>query len=494
MTTTTNFLSASELAAKIRTSELSSRQVVESYLAQIKQYNPTYNAIVTLNEKNALDQSDRADEALTRGENFGPLHGVPITIKDTYRVKGLRTTAGYPPLKDYVADVDAVPVKLLQESGAIILGKTNTAMLAMDMQTDNPVFGRTNNPWDITRTPGGSSGGGAAALAAGMTSLAFGSDLAGSIRLPASFCGVYGFKPTQGVVSMEGHIPPLPGQINGFRTLAVPGPLARSVNDLSLALEILTQENSYDRKVAPLLPAPAGEIDISSLKIAWTDNFGGVPVSSEIKEKIAAYVQVLAQAGATVEKVEPPGMDYTEIWELWSSFVGMQSKYENSNLKRTIGDIFTKGSVQDIPMHRKIVGPISVPKLMQAMQTQSHYITVMDNFLSDYDAWICPVSSTTAFKHHAYSREFGEFKIYNTPLQVDNVAVQYYVATQSYTTIFTTTDSPVISMPIGLGKSGLPINVQVAGKRYSDYRLLSIAGILDKFTDKFPYPAVESTS
>ena len=488
MQTPINFLSATELAAKIRNREITSRQVVEAFVKQIKAHHSTINAVVTLSEAEALKQADHADEMLAKGEILGALHGVPITIKDTYKVKGLRATSGYLPLKDYVADDDAVTVKLLKEAGAIILGKTNTTTLAMDMQTVNPVFGTTNNPWDVSRTPAGSSGGCASALASGMTSLSIGSDLAGSIRLPASFCGVYGLKPTHGVISMEGHIPPAPGQVNGFRTLAVPGPLARSIDDLELALSILTQPNSHDRKVAPLLPKDNTAVEMSNLKIAWTDDLGGVPVSHEIKSKMEAYVNKLAAAGASVVKVGPQGMDYNEIWELWSSFVGMQSNLEMSNFMRSIGDFFSKSTVKNIPMHRKIVGPVSVLQLMQALELQSKYITKMDNFLSDYDVWLCPVSSTTAFKHHAHSGMFGDFRIYNTPLQVDDKNVHYYVATQSYTTIFTATDSPVVSMPVGLGEFGLPINVQVVGKRYNDYCLLKVAKLLASCAEEISYP------
>jgi amidase len=416
------------------------------------------------------------------------MHGVPITIKDTYRVKGSRTTAGHLPLKDHIPDTDAVAVQLLKDAGAIIIGRTNTPTLAMDMQTDNPIFGKTNNPWDVQRTPAGSSGGCATALATGMTSLSLGSDLAGSIRLPASFCGVYGLKPTHGVVSFEGHIVPLPGQTNGYRTLAVAGPLARSIDDLALALDVLTQPTSHDRNVAPLLADLGENVDISKLKIAWTDNFGGVPVSKEIKDQLRAFVNKLAQAGATVHKVEPQGMDYNEIWETWGSFVGAQGNYNMSNLKRSIGHFFSKSTVKNIPMQRKIVGPTSLQKLMQAFELQSQYITKMDNFLSEYDVWLCPVSATTAFKHHAHSKMFGDFKIYNTPLQVDGADMHYYVATQSYTTVFSTTNSPVVSMPIGLGSTGLPVNVQVAGKRYSDRRLLKVAKVLDSYSDRFQYP------
>jgi amidase len=488
MQNSVHYLSASELAQKIRDGEVTSRQAVEAFFAQIKAHNANYNAVVTLNETEALAAADAADRALENSENLGALHGVPITIKDTYKVEGLRATAGYEPLKDYVADEDAVPVKLLKDAGAIILGKTNTTVLAMDMQTFNPIFGRTNNPWDVERTPAGSSGGCATALASGMTPLSIGSDLAGSIRLPAAYCGVYGFKPTHGTLSFEGHIPPVPGEVNGARTLAVPGPLARSVDDLALALEILSQPNSYDRNVVPLLPDDGEPVDISKLKIAWMDDFGGVPVSAEVKGNLHGFVEKLAQAGASVHKVEPQGMDYEEIWELWSAFVGAQSNLDMSNFMRSIGAAFAKKSVAPIPMHRKIVGPTSVKTLMEAFALQSEYITKMDNFLSEYDVWICPVSSTTAIEHQHPNRNFGIFRIYDTPVSVDGADVPYYVATQSYTTILTTTDSPVVSMPIGLGDSGLPVNVQVVGRRYTDRRLLKVANVLDAHTEKFDYP------
>ena len=198
------FSSATELADNIRSGKLISYEVVAAFLEQIEKYNVTYNAVVTLNKTEALKRAQEADIALSKGVIWGKLHGVPITIKDNFRTKGILTTAGYKPLKNNIPQNEAEIVKLLQAEGAIIIGKTNLSVLAMDMQANNPIFGKTNNPWNITKTSGGSSGGCAAALATGMTPLSFGNDLAGSIRLPASYCGVYGFKPSFGVVSLEG--------------------------------------------------------------------------------------------------------------------------------------------------------------------------------------------------------------------------------------------------------------------------------------------------
>ena len=205
------YSSAHEIAAAIRQREVSASEVVAAHLAHIRTRNPALNALVTLEEEAASRRARLADEALTRGEVWGPLHGVPLTLKDCLAVAGMRTTAGFPPLADYVPSEDATVTARLRAAGAIILGKTNVPVLASDAQTTNPLFGRTNNPWNISRTPGGSSGGAAAAVAAGLVPLEIGSDLGGSIRIPSHFCGVFGLKPTEHRVSIAGHIPDLPG-------------------------------------------------------------------------------------------------------------------------------------------------------------------------------------------------------------------------------------------------------------------------------------------
>jgi amidase len=210
------FSSTTEISEKIRSGQITSYEAVTAFYEQIEKYNGTYNAIVNLNMKEALSRAKDADTALSEGQNWGKLHGVPITIKDNYKTKGILTTSGYLPLKHNIPTQDAEIVKLLLAEGAIIIGKTNLSVLAMDMQTNNPIFGKTNNPWDTTKTSGGSSGGCAAALATGMTPLSFGNDLAGSIRLPSSYCGVYGFKPTYGIVSLHGIQTDPKESVNGF--------------------------------------------------------------------------------------------------------------------------------------------------------------------------------------------------------------------------------------------------------------------------------------
>ena len=480
------FMSAKEIAAKIRNKEVTSYEVVSTYLRQIEAQNGIFNAVVLIDKENALRQAKFADEAIKSGINWGKLHGVPITIKDNYLTQGLTSTSGHESLRNHIPTKDAEIVKLLKSEGAIIIGKTNLSVLAMDMQTDNKIFGRTNNAWNINRTSGGSSGGCAVALATGMTSLSFGNDLAGSIRLPSAYCGVYGFKPTFGAVSLNGIQTDPKEPVNGLKSLAVAGPLARTIEDLQLAMDIIAQTTNTDKKLIPINRC-RDTIDIKHLKIAWTDEFGNVPVDNEIKKAIQDYIAKLEKSGATVVKITPP-IDFYIAWKTWGSFVGMQGGYNTSNFAKWIGLPFTKEVLKNVPMHQNIVKPTSVEKYMEALNIQDSLITQMENFLDSFDVFICPVSSVKAFPHHKPTKKYGNFNIYNNPIAVNNEVIHYYMATQAYTTPFTLTENPVLSMPISLSKDSLPIGVQLIGKRYSDFRLLKIGMVLDDCSEKFKYP------
>jgi amidase len=472
-------LTASDLARKIQARELSSVQVVRAFVSQIARYNEDFNAIVVLDLNAAMERAQAADQALGRGEIWGPLHGVPVTVKDTYATRGLRTTAGSSDLANYVPENDAVAVALLRQAGAIVLAKTNAATLAMDMQTTNTLFGTTNNPWNVKLTTGGSSGGCAAAVASHMSPLSFGSDLAGSIRLPAAYTGVWGLRPTHGVVSMLGHIPPKPDEVDGIRTMAVLGPLANSVEDLELALSVLARTSPEDATVAPLHPRSAQPVALTGLKIAYAVELGGMPVGVDVKKAIEQLVDALRAAGAIVEKAEPQGFSYQRTWETWGALVGMQGGYERSNLARRIGRLFAGKSVKDIPHQRRILDPISVESYMRALTEQAQQTNAMERFLIGYDAWIVPVSPVPAFAHHKHSRTFGIFNVYDEPLSVDGKAVPYYNVTQSYTTLFSVTEGPVVSIPASQTAQGLPVGLQLVGRRFDDWHLLSVAKAME---------------
>jgi Asp-tRNA(Asn)/Glu-tRNA(Gln) amidotransferase A subunit family amidase len=305
---------AAQLAAMIREHRVSAVEVLEAHLAHIAKHNPRLNAIVTLDEAKAHERARQADAALARGESWSALHGVPVTIKDAFETAGLRTTSGYKPWSNYVPQNDAPAVARLRQAGAIILGKTNLPALAAGSQTVNDVFGRTNNPWSVAYTPGGSTGGGAAAVAVGLSPLELGSDISGSIRAPAHFCGIFGLKPTSGRISVLGHRSSaqplrLPQEWRGLLQLPVAGPLARSVADLRLALTVLADPGTPALEPAP--PKP-----LRDLRIAWTDEMSILPISADTRAAIQTLACKLSDASATVARHTAPNIDYAEAWEL----------------------------------------------------------------------------------------------------------------------------------------------------------------------------------
>jgi amidase len=463
-----------QLAESIKSKKYTSRQVVTAYLQKIALENPKYNAIVTIEADTALKRAREIDEDVSQGKASGLLQGVPFTIKDTFQTKGIRTTAGDITLSDFIPEKNAVVVERLLAAGAILMGKTNCSTLAMDMQSNNKVFGRTNNAYDVTKTAGGSSGGSAVAVALHMTPFEIGSDLAGSIRLPAAFNGIVGFRPTFGLTSLRGHIPPKPDEINGVRRMAVVGPLARSVNDLHFLLNIISGPSSGDRSLVPLNDFK-DKVGLKNIKIAWADEIGEVKVQREIKNSLKDFVDKLKNHVSKIEKNSPKDFPYIKAWETWGELVGAQGGYDVSQMARWFGDIFTRSEVADTPLQRKIVGPISIPKYMTSLKSQDEMIDRMEQFLTAYDVWILPVSSTTAFSHLEPTKMYGDFPVYKTKIKVDEFELPYFNATQQYATIFSITESPVVVIPIGYDLSGMPIGIQIVGRRYSDLKLLRIA-------------------
>src|SRR5205085_6094653 len=276
-------------------------EVLEAHLAQINTHNPTLNAVNTLDAEQAYKRAREADVALARGQVWGPLHGVPFTLKDAHATAGMRTTTGFPPLADYVPQEDSTVTARLKAAGGILIGKTNVAMMLADYQTNNPICGRTNNPWDIERTPGGSSGGAAAALASGMTPFEIGTDLSGSIRIPAHFCGVFGLKPTENRVSLDGLIPGLNAP-RSVRIMSCIGPMASTVEDLALLYPIIAGPDGRDTEVQPVPVDDVPKLDLKKLRIAFAPTFPGFPVAVEIRHAVEELAQQLNGLGVAVEE------------------------------------------------------------------------------------------------------------------------------------------------------------------------------------------------
>jgi amidase len=467
-----------ELASAIRGKRVTSEEATAAYLHRDLEFNAKYHAIVTYNVQ-AMDRARQADLALANGKVWGPLHGVPFTVKDTFATRGLRTTAGAERLKTYIPEQNAVVVERLLNAGGVLLGKTNTPALAGDVQTSNALFATTNNAVDPNYTAGGSSGGPAVAVALQLSPFDIGSDLGGSIRIPASFNGVYGFRPTFELVSYRGHIPPAPGETNGMRHMAVAGPLARSVADLAFVLPLIAGPGTGDHRAAPLPPAIRPSVSARKLRLAWTDHFGPVAADGAIGSAMRSLAGKLQSAGATVVEAEPPDFPYERAWETFGSILGHQGDYDRSNLARWIGDLWTRRYFATTPALRKSFRPISVASYMRDLAAQDECIERLEIFLENYDAWLVPVTATRVFRHLAPSRHLGAFPVYDTLLPVGEGRLPYWTANISFASVFSLTESPVVTLPIGHDEDGLPIGIQVAGKRFSDLDLLKVAEVID---------------
>lgn len=485
------FLPAYQLARMIREREVSAVEVVNAYLAQIAKHNPKLNAICTLDEDNARAKAKQADEALARGENWGILHGVPTTIKDTLSTAGLRTTAGYAPLKNYIPPEDATTVARLRAAGAIVIGKTNPAKLAGDYQNTNDLFARANNPWNVDYTPGGSSGGSAVAIAAGLSPLDLCSDFGGSIRQPCHFCGVFGLKPTERRISTAGHIPELPGMPRHIRQMLTIGLLARSVEDLQRCFCLISGADPRQPEIPPIgLDTPIDK-SLQNLRIAWTDEFAAFSVAQSIKTALQAVVNKLADAGLQIEQWVAK-FDFVAAWQTYYTVACYNLLYSQPrdlhSVAESVAFLFREGTQGNPALRAQsnvpgIVLPLFLNSTLkgyfEALTERDCYIAQMDKELEQWDVWLCPVAMTPAFTH----------RLQGKAVEIDGVKVPYQMASGAYTVPFNLTGHPVVVIPIGQTQNGLPIGMQIVGKRWHEMELLAIAQKLDKAIDGFRHPS-----
>ena len=473
------FSTAREIASAIRRRQVSASEVLEMVLARIAKYNPALNAICTLDDAGARARAREADDALAKGELWGPLRGVPMTIKDALETAGLRTTGGYPPLADHVPTKDATVVARLRAAGAVLIGKTNVPPLSADGRADNPIFGRTNNPWNLERTPGGSTGGGSAAVAAGLSAFDIGSDLAGSVRMPAHWCGLFGLKPTEGRVPNTGHIPEVPGMPHAVRHMNVLGPLARSVDDLELLLKIIAGPDDRDWEAAPSTRLRAPERPLRSLRFAWTTRFGSETPSRETAGAITALATRLSQLGCQVENRGPAEFDFDLAWETWGEIVIAERVVTQGEAARERVEKLL-ASLGELPVARGAAkgARASLADYMQSLTTRDRLIAALERFLGEVDAWLCPVSYGPALGHIPFG----------TPVEVDGREVPYFLATTAFTNVFNLTGHPAVVLPLTRSRDGLPIGLQVLGRRWSEPQLLAVAKALALVTAPFTAP------
>jgi amidase len=480
-----------ELVQMIRDRHISAIELLDAHLEQIAQHNSKLNAICTLDEENARTRAKQADEALARGENWGALHGIPVTIKDIFETAGLRTTAGYIPLKNYIPQQDATAVARLKAAGAIVLGKTNMAELAGDYQSTNSLFARVNNPWNVEYTAGGSSGGSAAAVAAGLSPLDIGNDIAGSVRQPAHFCGIYGLKPTDRRISTAGMIPEVPGMPYCLRQMMTVGCFARSLEDLRLCFSLITGADPRRPDVPPIpLDTPSGK-SLPDLKIAWTEQWAEVPVASDIRTAMQQVIEKLTQSGVQVHPWLPENFDLSAIFNLYSRVAAYINRYaqpaDRYNLQRSLKLIFRTATQGDKKL--RALGDFSrvLPELLnpslkgyfEALTERDRFIAQLDTALESWDVWLTPVAAIPAFTHRPN---------WNA-IEVDGRAYPHGVANGAYTMPFNLSGHPAVIIPIGQTKDGLPIGMQVIGKRWKEMELLAIAQQIDAVIGGFRSPS-----
>ena len=454
------FLTAADLAGRIRSREISCREVMQAHLDQIERVNHKVNAIITLLPESGLEQAAAADEALAQGQVIGPLHGLPVAHKDLVPTKGIRTTWGSPIYADHIPDEDGLIVERLREAGAISLGKTNVPEFGAGSQTFNEVFGATLNPYDTSKTCGGSSGGAAVALACGMVPIADGSDTGGSLRNPANFCNVVGFR------TSPGRVPVWPSDVSWF-PISVQGPMARTVEDTALLLSAIAGPDPR----SPISIAEDGKIfrrplerDFSGVRVAWSRNPGGLPVDPRVTDVLEARRNVFEDLGCQVTGDEPDFSEADEIFKVWRAWrmelhLGELVETRREQIKETV--------IWNVEQGTKLTGP----EVARAERKRTELYHRVRKFMERYEYLVLPVNQVPPFPvDQPYVTEIAGTKM---ETYIDWMKSCYYV---------TVTGLPAISVPAGFTKEGLPVGIQIVGRNRDDFGVLQLAHAFEQAT------------
>jgi amidase len=455
------FLQAHELVSLIRGKKISATEVMEAHLSHIEKINPKVNAIVTLLPEIAMQHAKSADEMLARNKEVGPLHGLPIAHKDLVLTKGVRTTFGSPIFKDFIPDEDGLIVERLRNAGALTIGKTNTPEFGAGSQTYNEVFGETLNPYDITKTCGGSSGGAAVALACGMLPIADGSDMGGSLRNPASYCNVVGFRPSPGRV-------PLWPDLVGWCPLLVEGPMARTVKDAALMLSAIAGPDAR----SPISITEPGSLfhrpldrDFKGVRIAWSRSLGGLPVDPRVTAVIEEKRHVFESLGCITKDLEPDFEGADEAFKAWRAwrvelgFAELLEKYRNV-VKDTVIWNIEEGS------------KLSGPQIGAAERKRTDLYHRIRKLMETYEYLVLPVSQVPPFD--VKERYVQEINGQVMETYIDWMKSCYYISAIG---------NPAISVPCGFTPDGLPIGIQIVGRHQNDFSVLQLAYAFEQETE-----------
>ena len=482
------FASATALAAAIRARELSAREALDAHLERVGRLDERLNAVVALDEEGARAAAEEADRALDRGRATGPLHGVPMTVKDTWETAGLVTTSGSPHLKNHVPDRDADPVASLRAAGAVIFGKTNSPLMAGDLQTYNDVYGTTHNPWDLERTCGGSSGGAAVALATAMTPLELGSDIGGSIRTPSSWCGVYGHKPTWGVVPQRGHIPGPPGSLTE-PDLGVGGPMARDPDDLAPALGVVAGPGEWDATAWSLdLPAPRAQRLGDFRVAAWLDD-EFCPVEAEVRSLLEDAAGALRSLGVAIDHERRPAASLADAMEAYLPLLGAvigaglpREPYERQRSVAQAGD----ADDHDPAVRFARAMTITARDAAKMGERRNHQRAAWRAFFEEVDVVLMPVVPVPAIPHDQGA------SLATRTIDVDG-SRRSYLDLFNWIAPATAAHLPATAAPVGLTGAGLPVGLQIVGPYLEDATPIAFARALTRagIAGFRPPPAIE---
>jgi amidase len=475
-------LSALDLAATLRRGDVTATEALEAFVARADRVDGPVHAIVVRDLARARRAAEEADGRRARGEPLGPLHGVPMTVKEVFDVEGLPMTLGLPWMRKNVPTRDATLVGRLRAAGAIVWGKTNLPMASYDWQSVNPIYGRTNNPWDLSRTPGGSSGGSAAALSARLTPLEIGSDVAGSIRVPSSFCGVVGLRPTEGLLSGAGHahVPDAPPSV---RSLVVCGPMARDVADARALLHVLAGPDGRDARCPPL-PRHEGTIAPGALRLAYATQIGGLAAAEEVRTLVERFVGALREAGAHVEgRALESVLDVDAAMHTWGVIQAFEMReaaplpVRRGPLRPLVGQAAYRAwfGVNEVSAALAEGFGASAHAYFAALGAREAIAERFDRFLAGvgepgFDAWIAPSVPIPAFAHQRPGKA----------LAIDDTRCSYGRAIGLYNCPTALLGTPCLALPIGRTRAGLPVGVQIVARRWTDDRLMALGEAIER--------------
>lgn len=465
------FLPAVVMAQQLRSKQLSPVELVEAHLGKIERLNPKLNAFVEVDHKRVLAEARAAEAALTSNQNVGALHGVPISIKSSLEVEGLRWESGTRLRAGAIGTKDAPLVSRLRNAGAIVLGVTNTPELLMAWETDNLLYGRTNSPWDLDRTAGGSSGGEAAAIASGMSAGGVGSDGGGSIRVPAHFTGICGLKPTPGRIPCTGHYPASGGP---FALIGVVGPMARTVADMSVLFEVMQGPDDGDPCAAPVTVRWPNKAEVGRLRVGCFEDDGRTPVTPETRAAVQTAAGALRRAGFQVEPFRPEGLE--EARQLWKKFfvkvAGMLIAPMFRGCEHDASPILQQ-FLEWSAAEPELTGESLLDAWIRRDAVRGQFLEQMQR----YPILVCPAAAIPAFRHRERS------------WQIEGKIVHYLDA-WSYSEWFNLLGNPAAVVPVGRSAEGLPIGVQIVGRPWQEEQVLAVAGALEAECNAWRIPPI----